>query len=187
MLSPEEIQALREVLGEELARKLAPIDLVDWIDERYENAKRIAKTKTGQDRQGWLEDACYFLRAREALKQLAMASGDEHLNVPLRMHIALRIMRAWNSGTAGYSADVVIAVNDWIDGGMKGPLPWPDNPFFAEWAEQAGYAKIGAYVGFKFQAQITQRTGPANDKPTANTTSPEATPEEPLSAQEGTR
>ena len=28
---------------------------------------------------------------------------------------------------------------------------------------------------------------PANDKPTANTTSPEATPEEPLSAQEGTR
>jgi hypothetical protein len=155
-LSPKEIQELRGVLGEALLNSFNP-SLVDWIDERYENAKRIAATKQGQDRQGWLEDASYFLRAREALKQLVMASGDEHANVPLRMHIALRILRAWNQGTAGFSASIVHVVNEWLDGGMKGPVPWIESPFFAEWAEQAGYAKIGRYIGFKFQARLIEK------------------------------
>lgn len=132
------------------------LSVVDWIDERYENAKRIAQTKTGDERQGWLEDASYLLRAREALKQLAMASGDEHANVPLRMHIALRILHAFNYGTAGFSAVVTGTINDWLQAGMNGPVPWPDSPFFADWAEQNGYSKIGKYVGFKFQAQINE-------------------------------
>ena len=130
------------------------MSVIDWIDERYENAKRIAKTKSGSVRQGWLEDASYFLRCREALKQLAIASGDNHDNVPLRMHIALRILQAFNYGTAGFSAVIVGTVNDWLKSGMKGPIPWPDSPFFTEWAEQNGYAKIGGYVGFKFQVQL---------------------------------
>lgn len=130
------------------------LSLVDWIDERYQNAKTIAATKTGEERQGWLEDASYLLRCREALKYLALASGDDHPNVPLRMHIALRILQSFNYGEAGFSAVILGTVNDWIKSGMNGPVPWPESPFFAEWAEKNGYAKIGLYVGFKFQVQL---------------------------------
>lgn len=76
-------------------------------------------------------------------------------NTPLRMYIALKLLRAWNSGTAGYSADVVLTVNEWIDGDMKGPIPWPDNPFFAEWATQHGFSKVAGSVGFVFTAKLT--------------------------------
>ena len=69
-------------------------------------------------------------------------------NTPLRMHIALKVLRAWNHGTEGYSADVVLTINEWIDGGMKGPIPWPDNPFFTEWAKGRGYSSINGYIGF---------------------------------------
>lgn len=116
------------------------LSLVDWIDERYQNAKS-------------LEDASYLLRCREALKYMALASSDEHPNVPLRMHIALRILQSFNHGEAGFNAVIVGTVNDWIEGGMHGPVPWPNSPFFDEWAERNGYARIGRYVGFKFQAQ----------------------------------
>lgn len=77
-------------------------------------------------------------------------------NTPLRMYIALKMLRAWNSGTAGYSADVVVIINAWIDGGMKGPIPWPDNPFFAEWAGKNGLSKVGDYVGFRFTMELTR-------------------------------
>jgi len=80
-------------------------------------------------------------------------------NAPLRMHIALKILRAWNhSGTAGYDALVVADINAWIDGGMQGPVPWPDSPFFAKWAAENGYAKIGGkYVGFKFDVALGEK------------------------------
>lgn len=152
-----------ELLGSSLREAISPggdLSVVDWIDDRYENSKRIAKLKVGEDRQGWLEDASYLLRAREALKQLAMASADEHENVPLRMHIALRILGAFNYGTAGFSAVIVGTVADWIKSGMKGPVPWPDSPFFTEWAEQNGYSKIGRYVGFQFQARLAADLSP---------------------------
>jgi len=100
--------------------------------------------------------------ARAALSPDAGAATDT--NTPLRMHIALRVLRAWNNGTYGFSADVVITINDWIDGGMKGPVPWPDNPFFAEWAEKVGYAKVGQYIGFRFEAVITKRTEPTAEE-----------------------
>jgi hypothetical protein len=156
MMTPKELEDLRRILGEALLDS-HDLSVVDWIDERYQNAKRIAATKRGDERQGWLEDASYFLRAREALKQLTLASGDEHQNVPIRMHIALRILRAWNNGTAGFSASIVDTVNVWLDGGMKGPIPWIESPFFGEWAEQNGYAKIGRYVGFQFQVQLAEK------------------------------
>ncbi len=44
------------------------LSVVDWIGERYENAKRLAATKTGEDRDGWMEDARYLHDAHEALK-----------------------------------------------------------------------------------------------------------------------
>jgi len=68
---------------------------------------------------------------------------------------------------------------------VKDALAFLDRPDITtyEW-----YKLAPEHIG-KFRRAIAKAEGvdPANDKPTANTTSPEATPEEPLSAQEGTR
>jgi len=37
--------------------------LLDWLKEREANARAIAQRKTGEDRDGWLEDAAYFKAA----------------------------------------------------------------------------------------------------------------------------
>lgn len=134
------------------------LNLADWLAERRQNALRISRKKRGEDRQGWLEDASYFHRAEFSVRQLESATAEGEANCPLRMYIALKLLRAWNSGTAGYSADVVLVVNEWIDGGMKGPIRWPDNPFFAEWAAENGFSKVGEYIGFRFQAQLVEST-----------------------------
>ena len=147
------------MLKQEDINEVRKLTLVEWLEERRQNALRIAKTKKGDDRQGWLEDSSYFARSAEAVRQLVDASADDHANVPLRLHIALKIMRAWNSGTAGFDALVVTDINAWIDRGMKGPIPWPDSPFFAEWANKNGYAKVGEYVGFRFDMQMTESGG----------------------------
>ncbi len=70
MISPEDIDILRKVLGDELTRKLAPVELVDWLEERRENCMRHSYAKTKEERRGWLEDAGYFLRAKEAAQRL---------------------------------------------------------------------------------------------------------------------
>lgn len=70
-------------------------------------------------------------------------------NNTLRMHVALTILRTWNNGTAGYDALIVATINNWIDGGMKGPIPWPESPFFAEWASERGYFNVGGHIGLK--------------------------------------
>jgi hypothetical protein len=132
------------------------LSLAEWLEERYANCLRIAKTKRGDDRAGWLEDASYFSRSREAVRQLIDASSDEHGNVPLRMHIALKILRAWNSGTAGFDANVVSTINAWLDDGRKGPIPWPNGSCFAQWAESNGLSKVGQYVGFRFDVEAVE-------------------------------
>jgi hypothetical protein len=73
----------------------------------------------------------------------------------IRMRFALLTLRAWSGlGDADFDAVVVGAVNDWIDGGMNGPVPWPDSPFFAEWALKRGWANIDGFIGFRFEAKL---------------------------------
>ncbi len=133
--------------------------LTEWLEERRERCLRTAKEARNRAvRDEWLADASYFARCIEAVRQLSAAHGDpESANTPLRMHIALKILRAWNSGTAGYDARVVVDINAWIDGGMRGPVPWPESPFFAEWAAGAGLAKVGEYVGFRFDVELSKK------------------------------
>lgn len=48
------------------------MELTVWLKERESNARRIAETKTGDDRAGWFEDAEYFQGAREAVRERAV-------------------------------------------------------------------------------------------------------------------
>ena len=51
-----------------------PLTLLEWLEERRVNANTIAKTKREDDRAGWLEDASYFARAQEAVRELVELS-----------------------------------------------------------------------------------------------------------------
>jgi len=44
-----------------------PMPLDAWVRERLDNCERIAASKGGADREGWLEDARYFRRILERL------------------------------------------------------------------------------------------------------------------------
>lgn len=83
-----------------------------------------------------------------------MENGKLDPNAPLRMYIALRVLRAWNSGTMGFDSITVRTVNDWIDAGMKGPIPWPESPFFGLWAAAHGYSNVDGYIGFRLKATL---------------------------------
>ena len=38
----------------------AALTVLEWAEERRANTYRLAATKTGADRDGWLEDAAYW-------------------------------------------------------------------------------------------------------------------------------
>lgn len=48
-------------------------ELIEWLRERYDNCIRIAAQKTGEERDGWLEDAAYFNAAICALASKSSA------------------------------------------------------------------------------------------------------------------
>ncbi len=58
---------------------------------------------------------------------------------------ALEAIRKWNSKE--FDSVVVFAVHSWIDGGMQGRVPWPDSPFFAEWAAERGFVNESGFIG----------------------------------------
>lgn len=86
-------------------------------------------------------------------------------NTPIRMYIALRILRAWNHGTDGFDGIAVKTIHDWIDGKMEGPIPWPESPLFREWAQDNGFSNVDGNVGFRFLATTWTVVTPPEYRP----------------------
>ena len=53
-------------------REAVAVPLELWIKERLQNCRRIAATKSGDARAGWLEDAAYFEHTLAALAKRAV-------------------------------------------------------------------------------------------------------------------
>jgi hypothetical protein len=65
--SPNDRSHADEIDGREFVNRMidamAATDVKVWLEERRDNCIRISRTKSGHDRQGWLEDAAFFSAA----------------------------------------------------------------------------------------------------------------------------
>lgn len=128
---PECVRQLREELA--AARLHQPTlpaegevgDLVAWLNEHAAHLRKMQEIGAlpETELQESLDRAAALLQQQEAeINRLrAQQAPDEREATAIE---ALKRLRQWGrlSG-GGYSADVVLGVVDWIDGGMKGPLP----------------------------------------------------------------
>ena len=51
------------VFVKRMIEAMSAADVKAWLEERNANCHRHARTKTGKDREGWLEDAAFFAAA----------------------------------------------------------------------------------------------------------------------------
>lgn len=65
----------------------------------------------------------------------------------LHLQVALCILRAWGGAGEPRAAGVLGVVHGWIDGGMEGPVPWPEDPAFRAWAARQGLGEVGGHIG----------------------------------------
>jgi len=64
----------------------------------------------------------------------------------LQLRLALQILRCW-TGPEPHAAAVAAVIHRWIDAGMEGPVPWPDEPAFSHWAARTGLSNVHGSVG----------------------------------------
>lgn len=76
-------------------------------------------------------------------------------NTPLRMHLALKMLREWGMGE-NFHGGVVATIRKWIDDGKPGPIPWPGGAIFEEWATKEGLANVDGFVGLRVTMQIVR-------------------------------
>ncbi len=74
-------------------------------------------------------------------------------NTPLRMHLALKMLRAWAMGE-NFHGGVVSTIRDWLDNDKVGPIPWPGGAIFERWAAREGLANVDGYVGLRVTMEI---------------------------------
>jgi hypothetical protein len=73
-VDPADVQTmLVDFTRQALEHVQAQSKVVEWLQERHYNCLRHAEQKTGDDRDGWLEDAYFF---ELALTTLAMRNPD---------------------------------------------------------------------------------------------------------------
>lgn len=65
----------------------------------------------------------------------------------LQLRLALQILRCW-TGPEPHAAAVAAVIHRWIDAGMEGPVPWPDEPAFRHWAARKGLSNVHGSVGY---------------------------------------
>ena len=76
----------------------------------------------------------------------------------MRFRVALLILRAWGSTGDEKSSDVTAVIQRWIDAGMEGPVPWPDDTVFGRWAARNGLGQVNGHVGQWFYAEPASGT-----------------------------
>jgi hypothetical protein len=81
--------------------------------------------------------------------QQAAAKCGQHA---MRMRFALLILREWS--IKHWSSNITMTVQEWIDAGMSGPIPWPGGAFFEEWAEEQGWTNIDGFIGIRVTAKL---------------------------------
>ena len=75
----------------------------------------------------------------------------------IRQDIALRMVSAFCDIGHGYNSTVAGVLEAWIDGGMDGGVPYPECPFFKQWADQQGLSNCDGFVGYILTMDITPK------------------------------